>query len=176
MGCEQSSGVFEARRSYRLVAPVEGQQFLICVAYSYVLRLTCPPRGNTSVLVRIAKEKRVTPNSGSDGDSDGRSQAEEVTSEGRSNTQVKHVQIDTGKTWREGAIRWFPRCGPALHHAALKLFTTCVAHTTFNGDISECLGRFSAAHCCQLPAIQTRGAWIGRDRLDARSCGRHAWP
>ncbi|CAM9856139.1 unnamed protein product [Ectocarpus fasciculatus] len=66
-------------------------------------------RGNTSVLVRIAKERRVTPNS--DGDSDWRSQAEAVTSEERSNTQVKHVQIDTGKTWREGAIRWFPRHG-----------------------------------------------------------------
>ncbi|CAB1097231.1 unnamed protein product [Ectocarpus sp. CCAP 1310/34] len=68
-------------------------------------------RGNTSVLVRIAKERRITPNSDSDGDSDGQSQAEEVTREGRSNTQVKHVQIDTGKTWREGAIRWFPRHG-----------------------------------------------------------------
>ncbi|CAM9261096.1 unnamed protein product [Ectocarpus sp. 12 AP-2014] len=74
-------------------------------------RALIPGGGNTSVLVRIAKERRVTPNSDSDGDSDGRSQAEEVTSEGRSNTQVKHVQIDTGKTWREGAIRWFPRHG-----------------------------------------------------------------
>ncbi|CAN0515798.1 unnamed protein product, partial [Ectocarpus sp. 12 AP-2014] len=53
----------------------------------------------------------VTPNSDSDGDSDARLQTEEVKSEGRRNTQVKHVQIDTGKTWREGAIRWFPRHG-----------------------------------------------------------------
>ncbi|CAM9249110.1 unnamed protein product [Ectocarpus sp. 4 AP-2014] len=62
--------------------------------------LRAQQRGNTSVLVRIAKESRVSPNSDSDGDSDGRPPAE-----------VKHVQIDTGKTWREGAIRWFPRHG-----------------------------------------------------------------
>lgn len=28
---------------------------------------------------------------------------------GGEGVQVKHVQIDTGKTWREGIIRWFPR-------------------------------------------------------------------
>ena len=28
---------------------------------------------------------------------------------GGEGVHVKHVQIDTGKTWREGIIRWFPR-------------------------------------------------------------------
>lgn len=41
-----------------------------------------------------------------------RNEAEQKAKTLRDRPNVQHVQIDTGKTWREGVIRWFPRRGP----------------------------------------------------------------
>lgn len=78
-------------------------------------------RGNTSVLIRIAKEREE--DAGDDasshdenGDTGGNRRVDgggggdvEVEGNRRGRVRVQHVQIDTGKTWREGVIRWFPR-------------------------------------------------------------------
>eukprot|EP00752_Nemacystus_decipiens_P001730 g1673.t1 len=76
-------------------------------------------RGNTSVLVRIAKEREedAKTNGGNDNKDDTRIAGGGGGAEGdgdpqdRTEPRVQHVQIDTGKTWREGVIRWFPRHG-----------------------------------------------------------------
>lgn len=76
-------------------------------------------RGNTSVLVRIVREPtRPAADADSPDHDDARSSnsrgggggGSEAGAEGRqASKRVHHVQIDTGKTWREGVIRWFPR-------------------------------------------------------------------
>ncbi|CAN0106984.1 unnamed protein product, partial [Laminaria digitata] len=97
---------------------------------SYLLVFTMVPRtkGNTSVVVRVVKDKRDGFKRGGDSASErgggaGGGGGSDLSSEegkggqaegrgggrGGGGVQVKHVQIDTGKTWREGIIRWFPR-------------------------------------------------------------------
>lgn len=74
------------------------------------------------MLIRIAKGREEDSNS--DGDDEGHGNDESDgnrTSDGggghgggdrqQREARVQHVQIDTGKTWREGVIRWFPRYG-----------------------------------------------------------------
>lgn len=65
-------------------------------------------RGNTSVLVRIAKG-RSEEGSHDDGHRTHDGGGGEVDGDQQAEVRVQHVQIDTGKTWREGVIRWFPR-------------------------------------------------------------------
>ncbi|CAM9734258.1 unnamed protein product [Scytosiphon promiscuus] len=60
-------------------------------------------RGNTSVVVRIARKEGSSDSGGVEGRGGGRRDGEVP--------MARHVQIDTGKTWREGVIRWFPRHG-----------------------------------------------------------------
>lgn len=66
-------------------------------------------RGNTSVLVRVLKEKGDGDDERTNGDrkTDAKQKGGENT-DGQ-NSKAQHIQIDTGKTWREGVIRWFPR-------------------------------------------------------------------
>lgn len=68
-------------------------------------------RGNTSMLVRIVREEEKSDNSGDYGDSGAREGAGDGGRGRHHGTapRARHVQIDTGKTWREGVIRWFPR-------------------------------------------------------------------
>lgn len=77
-------------------------------------------RGNTSVVVRVVREAREDGEGGGGGggergpnSGESRETAGDAWSKGaagrRERPQVQHLQIDTGKTWREGVIRWFPR-------------------------------------------------------------------
>lgn len=76
-------------------------------------------RGNTSVVVRVVKDRRDGEGGQAGGGREndpsseevggGRGGGEEGRGGGDCGIEVKHVQIDTGKTWREGIIRWFPR-------------------------------------------------------------------
>ena len=72
------------------------------------------------MLIRIAKGQGEDPgiNDGNDDDDSGRiagGGGGDVEKEGDRRDKVEvgapvqYVQIDTGKTWREGVIRWFPR-------------------------------------------------------------------
>lgn len=71
-------------------------------------------RGNTSVVVRVVRDRK---SDSKDSESwDGREERQLRDAAGRKakatvrdRPSVQHVQIDTGKTWREGVIRWFPR-------------------------------------------------------------------
>eukprot|EP00904_Undaria_pinnatifida_P011010 jgi/Undpi1/7039/HiC_scaffold_21.g09513.m1 len=75
--------------------------------------------GNTSVVVRVVKDRRDGEGGQAGGGREndpsseevggGRGGGEEGRGGGDCGIEVKHVQIDTGKTWREGIIRWFPR-------------------------------------------------------------------
>ena len=67
-------------------------------------------RGNTSVLVRVVKDGGGSKGRKSEMDIPAVQEMDEVEGgDEEGGRQVQHVQIDTGKTWREGVIRWYPR-------------------------------------------------------------------
>eukprot|EP00903_Cladosiphon_okamuranus_P021122 g19403.t1 len=105
-------------RAFHLLHP-EADDKKTAIAH---LAVATPPevnknyRGNTSVLIRIAKGREEDSDSDRESESDSDDESPESLGGGgrdreHHEARVRHVQIDTGKTWREGVIRWFPRHG-----------------------------------------------------------------